>query len=137
MFSTWISRVLLALLITILQTLSAVSALPASIPATTESTSVKLVARGASDPNPNSSGGGGDGNDVGENNNTASNKVTPAQVAGVVIGALCTIALALIFWYCFVQHQRKKRGLRSAEKLAAIENTKRAYPGYNHVGEKP
>jgi len=60
--------------------------------------------------------------------------VTPAQIAGVVIGALCTIALALIFWYCFVQHRRRKQELRAIqEKTAAIENTKRADPSYDYA----
>jgi len=52
----------------------------------------------------------------------------------VVIGALCTIALALIFWYCFVQHRRRKQELRDMqEKAAAIENTKRADPSYEYA----
>ncbi|PWW79852.1 hypothetical protein C7212DRAFT_305531 [Tuber magnatum] len=125
MFSTSISSVPFALLITILQTLTAVSALPAST-TTTASTSAQLETRQASDSNRNSNDNGVNDNDVDDNNTAASNRVTPAQVAGVVIGALCTIALALIFWYCFVQRQRKKRDLRDAAKKAATEHTNRA-----------
>ncbi|KAG0642217.1 hypothetical protein HOY80DRAFT_674048 [Tuber brumale] len=126
MSSTSISSVLFALLILILQTLTTVSALPTCTPAA--GTGAQLETR-ASDSNENNNNSGSDNSD--SNDTTASNEVTSAQIAGVVIGALCTIALALIFWYCFVQHQQRKRDQRAlGEKTAAIENTKRADPSY-------
>ncbi|PUU83713.1 hypothetical protein B9Z19DRAFT_1098535 [Tuber borchii] len=126
MFSTSISSVLFTLLI-ILQTLATALVLPTST--TIASTDAQLETREDPDSTtvatPVSHSG---------SNTTTSNKVTPAQIAGVVIGALCTIALALIFWYCFVQHRRRKQELRDMqEKAAAIENTKRADPSYEYA----
>ncbi|KAG0135285.1 hypothetical protein HOY82DRAFT_632243 [Tuber indicum] len=132
MSSISISSVLFALLILILQTLTTVSALPTCTPAV--GTGAQLETRASNSDN-NNSNSDNSNNGVHSNDTTTSNKVTPAQIAGVVIGALCTIALALIFWYCFLQHQSKKRAQRAQdEKAAAIKHTKRADNSYESTG---
>ncbi|RPB06123.1 hypothetical protein L873DRAFT_1785235 [Choiromyces venosus 120613-1] len=131
MSTTSFSSMLFALLLLILQSITAVSALP-----TITTTSAELETRQTSDSNRNRNNNNDDNNVISPNadGDTGSNKVTPGQIVGVVIGALCVVALALIFWYCFVQHQRRKRELRaSEEKATAIENTKRADPSYDYA----
>ncbi|CUS07889.1 unnamed protein product [Tuber aestivum] len=178
MFSAPISSVLLALLIVILQTLTAISALPTSTATTstialfalliivlqtltvppvsilptntTPSTSSPLDTRPSSDTNLNYNLNNNNNNDnknivnvipptdnTNGNNSTASNKATPGQIIGAAIGTLCTIALALalIFWCCFAQHQRRKREIRTAnERGATTESTERSGPSYGYSG---
>ncbi|CAZ79705.1 unnamed protein product [Tuber melanosporum] len=132
MSSTSISSVLFTLLILILQTLTTVSALPTCTPAA--GAGPRLETRASNSDNNNSNSDNSD-NGVHSNDTAASNKVTPAQIAGLVIGALCTIALALIFWYCFLQHQSRKRAQRALdEKEAAIKHTKRVDNSYESTG---